>query len=393
MNRVKNHLFWQLFKKYLIICTLIAIPLAVFIQLVIINGLNNQSNTALAIDVGSGGQPNAPSADNTASNQTGTSGQDVTNVDPATISNVGPGEQLNPPTPTDPYAPTGDGSPDVGPGAQLNPPQPPSPDVGPGVQENNPQPPIVDVGPGPQLNPPQPPVVITKPAPVIVSQPAPVVVQRPQPIVVNQPAPVVVQTQPVVQKVVSPPVCAETPTQYPQCGGTCNGIPYPADHTVMVTKNVDSACHVTFQCADLGARVGECGNHAAQVSVSTPQEVVSQPAPAQPIQVAIQPQFQQPQQSQQQSQVQSQTVSVQSVPAPVNNPTVTVTSVTRTTTPVVTTVTKTVPSEQLPQTGPAAAGLLVTGLIPLGIKLRRIKSSQIDAISANTVWQDRELKR
>lgn len=54
--------------------------------------------------------------------------------------------------------------------------------------------------------------------------------------------------------------CSEQPSQYPQCGGTCNGITYPSDHTVMVTKNVNNSCQVSFQCQDLGKLAGQCNN-------------------------------------------------------------------------------------------------------------------------------------
>jgi len=58
----------------------------------------------------------------------------------------------------------------------------------------------------------------------------------------------------------NPPTCGEQPAQYPQCGGTCNGTTYDSSHTVNVTKNVDGACNVTWDCQDQGAIDGQCGN-------------------------------------------------------------------------------------------------------------------------------------
>lgn len=62
--------------------------------------------------------------------------------------------------------------------------------------------------------------------------------------------------------------CNEQPANYPQCGGTCNGVTFPGNHTVQVNKSVDSSCTVSWQCQDLGVINGQCGNNPAPAPAS-----------------------------------------------------------------------------------------------------------------------------
>ena len=70
----------------------------------------------------------------------------------------------------------------------------------------------------------------------------------------------------------NPTTCNETPGEYPQCGGTCNGTTYDGSHTVWVKKNVDGACNVSYQCEDRGQQEGQCGNTSPPAFNETPRQ-------------------------------------------------------------------------------------------------------------------------
>ncbi|KKT81106.1 hypothetical protein A2617_02585 [Candidatus Daviesbacteria bacterium RIFOXYD1_FULL_41_10] len=60
-------------------------------------------------------------------------------------------------------------------------------------------------------------------------------------------------------KIYAQQICTLQPDEYPQCGGTCNGISYPDTHTVYVHKRVNEwDCEYYWECSDMGD-LGQCG--------------------------------------------------------------------------------------------------------------------------------------
>lgn len=57
----------------------------------------------------------------------------------------------------------------------------------------------------------------------------------------------------------APVTCTEG-TTYNQCGGTCNGITYPSNHTIQVTPSTCTDNTTQYACSDLGVLAGQCGN-------------------------------------------------------------------------------------------------------------------------------------
>lgn len=87
--------------------------------------------------------------------------------------------------------------------------------------------------------------------------------------------------------------CTLTPSDYPQCGGTCNGVTYPSDHTVYVYRRVDWDCEYYWECIDMGPITGQCGNTppAPPPPTQAPPPPTQPPAPPPPTQAPPPPVF------------------------------------------------------------------------------------------------------